>query len=118
MCRGVSFTAESVNGILLNISMTVDSERRYTQRYEDYIYQRVKSTSIEQVSREEELSWDQVQGIFKHKFAQKKTATWSEVKILSIDEVSQRKGHQDFVTVVSDVDRGLLLEVIEAPQAG
>lgn len=51
----------------------VDWERRYTQRYEDYIYQRVQSTNIEQVSRDEELTWDQVQGIFKHKFAPKKT---------------------------------------------
>ena len=50
----------------------VDWERRYTQRYENYIYQRVQNTSIEQVSREEELSWDQVQGIFKHRFAQEK----------------------------------------------
>ena len=51
----------------------VDWERRYTQRYEEYIYQRVQSTSTEQVSREEKLSWDQVQGIFNHKFAPKKT---------------------------------------------
>jgi len=29
-------------------------------------------TSIEQVSREKNLSWDQVQGIFKHKFDQEK----------------------------------------------
>lgn len=50
----------------------VDWERRYTQRYENYIYQKVQNTSIEQVSREEGLSWDQVQGIFKHKFAQEK----------------------------------------------
>lgn len=92
-----------------------DWERRYTQRYEDYIYQRVQSTSIEQVSREERLSWDQVQGIFKHKFAQKKT-TWSQVKRLSIDEVSQRKGHQDFVTVVADIDQGKLVEVIDRHQ--
>ena len=53
----------------------IDWERRYTQRYEDYIYQRVQAASIEQVSREEDLSWDQVQGIFKHKFAQQKKQT-------------------------------------------
>ena len=53
----------------------VDWERRYTQRYEDYIYQRVQAASMEQVSREEDLSWDQVQGIFKHKFAQQKKQT-------------------------------------------
>lgn len=32
---------------------------------------------------------------------------------ISIDEISMRKGHQDFKTVVSDIDRGKLLEVID-----
>jgi len=50
----------------------VDWERRYTQRYEDAIYHRVQATSIEQASREEDLSWAQVQGIFQHKFNQEK----------------------------------------------
>lgn len=50
----------------------VDWQRRYTQRYESAIYQRVQASSIEQVSREEDLSWDQVQGIFKNKFESKK----------------------------------------------
>jgi transposase len=50
----------------------VDWERRYTQRYESALYRRVQVTSIEQVSREEDLSWDQVQGIFKHRFEQEK----------------------------------------------
>ena len=50
----------------------VDWERRYTQRYEEYIFEKVKATSIEQISREEELSWDKVQGIFKHQFEKKK----------------------------------------------
>ena len=45
----------------------VDWERRYTQRYEENIYQRIKSSSIEQVSREERLSFEQAQGIFTHK---------------------------------------------------
>ena len=49
----------------------IDGERRYTQRYANYIYQ-IQTTSIEQVSREEELSWAQVQGIFKHRFTQEK----------------------------------------------
>lgn len=50
----------------------IDWERRYTQRYESAIYERVKTTTIEQVSREEDLSWDQVKGIFDHKFSQEK----------------------------------------------
>ncbi len=90
----------------------IDWERRYTQRYEKAICQRLQTTSIEQVSREEELSWDQVQGIFNHRFNQKK-ADWGAVTRLSIDEISQRKGHQAFATVVCDIDRGKLLEVID-----
>ena len=51
----------------------VDWERRYTQRYEENIYLKIQSSSIEQVCREEGLSFDKVQGIFNHKYAQKKT---------------------------------------------
>jgi transposase len=50
----------------------VDEGRRYTQRYEEYIYHRVQVTTVSQVKREEELSWDQVQGIFNHKRSQVK----------------------------------------------
>jgi transposase len=92
----------------------VDWERRYTQRYEEYVYQRVQSASVEQISRDEYLSWDQVQGIFNHQFSLKKKDDWEEVKRVSIDEVSKRKGHKDFVTVVSNIDAGQLLEVIDS----
>jgi len=50
----------------------VDVGRRYTQRYEEYIYHRVQVTTVEQVKREEQLSWDQIQGIFNHKRSQVK----------------------------------------------
>jgi transposase len=50
----------------------VDEGRRYTKRYEEYIYHRVQVTTVEQVKREEELSWDQVQGIFNHQRKQVK----------------------------------------------
>jgi len=92
----------------------VDWERRYTQRYEEYIYQRSQSTSFEQISRDENLSWDQVQGIFNHQFSLKKKDNWEGVKRVSIDEVSKRKGHQNFVTVVSNIDASELLEVIDS----
>ncbi|MEG4138809.1 transposase, partial [Microcoleus sp. Pol14C2] len=64
--------------------------------------------------RDEFLSWDEVQGIFNHQFSLKKKENWEEVKRVSIDEVSKRKGHQNFVTVVSNIDLGELLEVIDS----
>jgi transposase len=66
------------------------------------------------VSREESLSSEKIQGIFEHKSKSIKKKEWGEVKRLSIDEISMRKGHQDFVTVVGDIDRGKLIEVIDS----
>jgi transposase len=39
---------------------------------------------------------------------------WEPVKRLSIDEVSKCKGQQNFATVVADIDRGKLIEVIDS----
>jgi transposase len=52
----------------------MDAGRGYTRRYEEYIYQQVQLSSIEQVGRMEGLSFDRVQGIFKHQYSQKKRA--------------------------------------------
>ena len=49
----------------------LDQERHYTRRYEEFIYQQVKQSSIEQVSRNEQLSTDRVSGIFKRIFEQR-----------------------------------------------
>lgn len=51
----------------------MDEGRQYTRRYEEHIYQQVQLSSIEQVSRVEGISFDRIQGIFKHQYAQKKT---------------------------------------------
>jgi transposase len=50
----------------------MDWKRHHTKRYEEYVYQRIKVSSIEQVSREEGLSVEQVKGIFDHASAQRK----------------------------------------------
>jgi transposase len=46
--------------------------RQYTRRYEEYIYQQVQLSSIEQVSRVEGISFDRIQGIFKHQYNKQK----------------------------------------------
>ena len=43
----------------------VEKRRNYTQRYEKYIYEQVKELTIEQVSRHEQLSPEQVENIFR-----------------------------------------------------
>ncbi|NJL40017.1 MAG: transposase family protein [Leptolyngbyaceae cyanobacterium SM1_4_3] len=50
----------------------VDWKRRHTQRYEANLYERVQQSSIEQIGREEGLSYDEVKGIFDHVYQQRK----------------------------------------------
>ncbi|UIE40528.1 transposase [Leptodesmis sichuanensis] len=35
---------------------------------------------------------------------------------MGIDEISKRKGHQNFATVIGDVEAGKLIEVIDSHQ--
>jgi transposase len=44
----------------------MDWKRHHTKRYEVYVYERIKATSIEQVSREEGLGVEEIKGIFDH----------------------------------------------------
>ena len=50
----------------------IEPRRNYTQRYEEYVYERVKELTVEQVSITEQLSPEQVQNIFSRKANQKK----------------------------------------------
>lgn len=93
----------------------VESGRRFTKRYEEYIYDRVIASSVESVRKEEDLSWDQVNGIHQHLYDLKKKS-WGQVKRLGLDEIAKRKGHKDFATVASDLDQGKLIEVIDSHQ--
>ncbi|MGB8816277.1 MAG: ISL3 family transposase, partial [Minisyncoccia bacterium] len=93
----------------------MEARRKYTVRYEEYIYERVNVSSVEQVKREESLSWDQVHGIYQRQCESKKK-DWQGVKHLGIDEISKRKGHQNFATVVGDLEKGELIEVIDSHQ--
>ncbi len=51
----------------------VESGKKYTVRYEQYIYERVKELTVEQVSYQEKLSTEQVQNIFNRLAEKKKT---------------------------------------------
>jgi transposase len=49
----------------------LEKRRQYTIRYEEYIYERVKELTVEQVGQNEQLSSKRVEGIFK-RIAKKK----------------------------------------------
>lgn len=90
----------------------IDWQRRHTQRYEDKIFERIKGSSIEKVAQEEGLSFDEIEGIFNQVSRRHVKKNWELVDRISIDEIAMRKGHKNFKTVVGDLKRGKLIEVI------
>jgi transposase len=70
----------------------MDEGRQYTRRYEEHIYQQVRLSSIEQVSRVEGLSFDRIQGIFKHQYAQKKTLNGEASNVWELMKSASGKG--------------------------
>ena len=50
----------------------IDWRRRHTRRYEEQIYERVQQSSLEQIGREEGMSYDEIKGIFDHVHTQRK----------------------------------------------
>ena len=92
----------------------LDVKRRHTQRYEQNIYERVKQSNMEQIVREEGLIHDEIKGIFEQVNKLKKKTSWKFVKRISLDEISMRKGRGNFVTVVSDISEGNLIEMIDS----
>ncbi len=89
----------------------INFNRHHTKRYEENIFQRICSSTIEQISREEHLSVDEIRGIFDYIRNQRQPKDWSGAKRLSIDEIAMRKGHKEFVGVISDIDTKTLLDI-------
>lgn len=90
----------------------IDCRRNITERYKKYIYERIKVSTITQIAKEENLTYDRVKGILENKFTKKEIP--KALKKVGIDEFSHRKGKGNFATTVCDIDGSSLLEVIDS----
>lgn len=93
----------------------VDPSKTMTKRYEEYLYNLCKITSIQKVCLIEDLVWDVVQSVFE-RYAQleiQQTQRIKEVRWLGIDEFSLKKGHKDFACVLVDLQRACVIDVLK-----
>jgi transposase len=91
----------------------VENSHTMTRRYEQHVYECCRNSTIERVSLQENIVWDTVQTIFT-RHAQKETqflSTYQPTRI-GIDEFAIKKGHKDFATVIVDLDKGHVLDVL------
>ena len=73
-----------------------------TRAYEDHILRQLINSTIEDVRRKENLPYDTVLGVLERRIAT--TVDWTEfteLEILGIDEIARRKGHRDFLAIIT-----------------
>ena len=74
----------------------------HTKAYEKYILLQLVHTTIEDVSMKEDLGAKAIEGIVERWISRE--VQWGEVKrvrILGLDEIALKKGHRDFVVIVT-----------------
>jgi len=92
----------------------VKEHRDYTNRYQARIFHQVKENNITAVMRLECLTYEQVESIFLTEAKSYIPANlFVSLKRIGIDEISLRKGKQDFVLILSNLDTGEIVDVIE-----
>ena len=98
----------------------VNGSHQFTIRYEMYIYDKIKSgESHEMISRNEKISVTKIREIEKYYgeieinkiIGSKRGINFPEY--ISLDEISARKGHSDFYTIVYDMKEGIVLAILK-----
>jgi len=74
----------------------------YTRAYEDHILKALINSTVEDVSQKEGLGYGAVRGLLERRVAREVDWTrYTWLGVLGIDEIALKKGHRDFVVIVS-----------------
>jgi len=86
---------------------------RLTARYADYVFEQCRRTSLQAVHLAEQLGYKSVERLY-YERAQEKTQVPERVLVrqLGIDEIALLKGHDAFVLVLCDLERGCILDLL------
>jgi len=93
----------------------IDFGTSFTKRYGQYLYEQCQERSFTAVAKQEGVSDTVIEKMYRFHastYAHPKGRP-KEIRVLGIDEISLRKGHRDFVCVITDIDRKRVIEVLE-----
>ncbi len=79
----------------------------YTKVYEDHVLLQSANSTVSDVSIKDDIGYEAVTGIIDRRIAVR--VNWKEIRridVLGLDEISLKKGHKDFVTIVTAIIGG------------
>jgi transposase len=79
-----------------------DPNSAHTIVYDEHLLLQLVNSTIEDVSVKEQLSYDCVLGVLERRIsAQVDWSAYTEIGVLGLDEIALKKGHRNFVTIVT-----------------
>ena len=92
----------------------VDPKRTMTRRYERYVYECCKASTIQKISAQENLVWHTVNEICLRGTRQEiDTRPVVKVRVVGMDEFAIKKGHRDFATVIVDLEHIEIIDILD-----
>jgi transposase len=93
----------------------VDKKESVTIRYAQRLYDLCQGIELQYVVVRENLCWQTVNRIFQA-YASKQVSqskAFEKARRIGMDEIALKKGHQNYVAVVVDLDKGHILDLLE-----
>lgn len=108
------FNCQGCNRYFTEILPFADLNKEYTHRQTDYMFCLARKQSYSEVAAIVDVSPKTVERIV---LAKCETIIdlprrYAQVRRLGIDEHSHRKGKKDFICILSDLDRGILIDIL------
>ena len=92
----------------------VDPKRTMTRRYERHVYECCKASTIQKISAQENLVWQTVNEICQRGARKElEERPVSKVRAVGMDEFAIKKGHRDYATVIVDLERVEIIDILE-----
>lgn len=92
------------------------SYSRYTTRFEQHVFEVVKEHTISRAAELLKLGYKATEGIYYRQaaaYAIRKESSSFPQEVLGIDEIAMKKGHKDYVLVISDLTNKRVLAILE-----
>jgi transposase len=86
---------------------------RLTQRYASYVFELCRATTLQAVHQRERLGYKTVEALYYREAARRAASLLTApVRRLGIDEIALKKGHDQYVLVLSDLERRCVITVL------
>lgn len=84
------------------VSTWYNQRSKFTKAYEDWLMRMLINSTISDVARKENTSYDDVEGVLNRQI--ETSVNWDDIEKITnfgLDEIALKKGHKDFVVIIS-----------------